>query len=699
MFHVKHFDMPTYKNYFTKILTYDGIMNSALINCSAGSVVGSDFKRNYSDIENIYHYIPGAFTIPDERIATEIEYLVTTLSNGKDLYYKHGSNNHPSLYTYDDNQNMVYFWDAYINLSTRHNLTFIIVHSDDATGSFGEYGVYVYSQYQNSDFFMMWNVSATNAPQWHYLLDGVPVNVDDPYIISPETGEGGGYGDFDYSSDDTDFSRLPTLSASDVGFCTLFEVAPSDVKSLASYLWGLGSLASFLPIFSDPMECILSLGIVPVAPATGERDLIKVGNLTTTVYGNKISAQFGRFDCGSLELDGQSFTKSFMDYSPYTKAELFLPYIGTVSLDIDEIMDASALHLQYQYDLLSGACIAELKVTKAYNYKNADHVHENVLYRYSGNILSNVPITGANYTQMYQAIVSAVATGIGGAAGAETAKTAAGAAAIEDKATLSNIASSSSMKQGIKRAGNATANCGYLGGQKPELILSLPKLAHLGEAQGKEFGFPRYGEYTLSDLRGYTKIIQVHLKNVKCTDTERNLIQQALNAGVVVSGTATPTQTQTAGTVKVYSYSCEKIALNKADNWELLDTITGNWRSDSIDVLKPEIAIKATNALTQAKILKEANYVYIADFNRYYYITGIKAGNGNIITLNLDVDAPMSWLDNIKTEKVVVDRQEKSWNTYLSDGFIKTYNTPYTVVKQFPNGFTASKFILAVAGG
>ena len=193
--------------------------------------------------------------------------------------------------------------------------------------------------------------------------------------------------------------------------------------------------------------------------------------------------------------------------------------------------------------------------------------------------------------------------------------------------------------------------------------------------------------------------MQVHLKNIKCTDTERDLIQQTLNAGVIVSNTATPTQTQTAGTVKVYSYSCEKIALNKADNWQLIDTITGTWRAESVDVLKPVISIEATTSLTLAKILKEANYVYIADFNRYYYITEIKAEAGNIVTLTLSVDACMSWLNEVKAEKVVVDRQEKSWNTYLSDGYIKTYNTPYTVVKKFPSGFVSENFILAVAGG
>ena len=689
--------MAHYKNYFNKILTYDGIMISALLDSDFNNTTGNGYQRYYDDFQRIFNFSQGAFLIPDDKLNTTTEYVITTLSNGRDLIYINPGN-YPQIYIYDENQNKQYIFAQYADWSNHHNTQFVIIANDNPEGNFGKYGYFLYYEF-DTWYWYNWNVAASNMPAWTYLLEGVPTDLDDPYIISPETGEEGGYGDFDYSSDDTDFSRLPTLSASDVGFCTLYEMTPGDVKSLATYLWGLGSLASFLPIFSDPMDCILSLGIVPVAPVTSERDLIKVGNLTTTVYGDKITDQFGRLDCGSIALNGQSFSKSFMDYSPYTKAELFLPYIGTVPLDIDEIMDASALHLQYQYDLLSGACIAELKVTKTYNYKNADHVHENVLYRYSGNMLSNVPITGANYTQMYQAIVSAVAVGIGGAAGAESAKTAAAAENVSNQAALSNVAATSGMKPGIRRAGNSSANCGYLGGQKPELILSLPRLAHLGASQGHEVGFPRYGEYTLSSLSGYTKIMQAHLKNIKCTDAERDQIQSVLNDGCVLSQTAVPVQTQTANTIKIYSYSCEKIALNKADNWELIDTITGSWKSANVDVLKPEITIEATSNLTLAKILKQANYVYLADTDRYYYVTGMSAGSGNIISLSLEVDACMSWLAALKNEKVVVDRQEKSWNTYLNDGFIRTYNNPYTVVKEFPTGFTASRFILAVAGG
>ena len=59
------------------------------------------------------------------------------------------------------------------------------------------------------------------------------VEADDPYILAPTSETGGGYGNFDYTSDDTDFSRVPTISACDAGFCTLYKLGVNDVKSLA----------------------------------------------------------------------------------------------------------------------------------------------------------------------------------------------------------------------------------------------------------------------------------------------------------------------------------------------------------------------------------------------------------------------------------------------------------------------------------
>lgn len=550
--------------------------------------------------------------------------------------------------------------------------------------------------------------------EWENLLKK-SVIPDNPYGLIPLTDDDGGYGNGDYTNDDTDYSGLPALSSSQVGFCSLYKMTQQQMADLADYLWGLsqGTLATFLPIFSNPMDCIIAVGIVPVDPETeSQSDLIKVGNLVTTVSGFRIIKQYDEIDMGSITIGKGDFTNSFMDYSPYTKVELYLPYIGNVSLDTDEVMD-SIIGVKYKFDLLSGSCVAEVKVTKTYNYQEEDHVHSNILYRYSGNFLANIPINGENFSQMFNAVIGAVAMGINaagnyktGIASADMAKSADVSSARSDAASLhrsaaafNGVGATSAMKPSIQRAGNVSSVCGFLSKQKPEIILKLPKIANIGENQGHEVGYPRYGEYTIAELEGYSSIMMIHLKNIPCTDTERELIERDLNSGVIFSNTAVPQHSEFQNTVKVYKFKCENICVNKADDWELLDTLTVAWRNPNIDVLNPTIRIEATNNLSKRRILREGNYVYIADFERYYYIKSMKAQAGNFIELELAVDACMSWLTNLRNQKCVVDRQEKVWNTYLNDEFIRVYNTPYTVVKEFPNGFSTQNFILAVAGG
>ena len=511
---------------------------------------------------------------------------------------------------------------------------------------------------------------------------------EEPYYFADLNPTKGGLGEFDYSSEDDDFPTLPTISASDAGFCTLYKMTASQVKDLASYLWGLGSLASFLPIFSDPMECILSLGIVPVDPTATSTYYIKVGNLTTTVQGALVDNQYIEIDCGNVVVDGKKWANGFMNYSPYTKVELYLPYIGTVPLSVDEVMD-STVYVKYHIDLLSGSCVAYVKIVKKYLYHGSWHTHTNVLYQFSGNILTNIPITSQNFTQVLQAVIGAVASG------ADKGMSQ-GMKGGQSQGISNEINQIETMKPHVQRSGNLCASCGFMGEQIPKLVFSLPQLCRT-DGQGAELGFPRYQEYTLSALKGYTTCFKVHLSNIACTDAEREEINSILTSGVVLPE-SNPSLTLTgSNNIGVYTYTAEKIALDKETGTSLIDQMSGYFREECY-VLDPVITITPTSSLTAEKILKEANYVYLKDFGRFYFIKKMKAVAKGLIRLELHVDVLMTWASDIRNETVIVDRNENAYNLFMSDGAIRTENDPYSVVLHFSSGFSSQKFLLAVAG-
>lgn len=121
---------------------------------------------------------------------------------------------------------------------------------------------------------------------------------------------------------------------------------------------------------------------------------------------------------------------------------------------------------------------------------------------------------------------------------------------------------------------------------------------------------------------------------------------------------------------------------------------TGTLR-DACDILNPAVLIEGD----LSGYLNRCNYMFIDDFSRYYYVTGMVVTNHNLYSVSGTVDALMSWKDFALANKAVIARQENLYNLYLDDGVFKAYSNPVIQRLNFTGGFTASEFILAVAGG
>lgn len=94
----------------------------------------------------------------------------------------------------------------------------------------------------------------------------------------------------------------------------------------------------------------------------------------------------------------------------------------------------------------------------------------------------------------------------------------------------------------------------------------------------------------------------------------------------------------------------------------------------------------------------QANYMFIQDLARYYYIDEVTLSNGRLI-VTASVDVLMSFQSEILTTWVVLERQESLFNLYLPDNLLplETPSNVRTIV--FPKGFQKnSEFILILAG-
>lgn len=375
-------------------------------------------------------------------------------------------------------------------------------------------------------------ISQTNIDLAYAILYGSNWDDDDPFGRGGNSDNGGGNGNFDGSSDHTPHSGLPTLSAVDAGFITLFNPSINQLQDLAHYMWTnpLFDLANWKKLFADPMQAILGLSIVPVAVPSGVALPVTVGNIATNVSMNVASTQYVTVDCGGINVN--EYWGAYLDYSPYTKCEIYLPYIGMRQLNIDDVMDKN-IHVWYNVDILSGACCAQIECDG------------NVLYTYVGQCSCSVPICGNDWTNVINGVLG-VASSIGGLVatggafmGANPSNLAAhvettGNAISNIAGDLSNTANAvNQSKPTTERSGTMSSMGGMLGIQYPYLVLTRPRQC-LPRYQNTFTGYPSFITRGLSQLSGFTIVNSIHLQNVPATDAELTEIENLLKTGVVL---------------------------------------------------------------------------------------------------------------------------------------------------------------------
>jgi len=145
-------------------------------------------------------------------------------------------------------------------------------------------------------------------------------------------------------------------------------------------------------------------------------------------------------------------------------------------------------------------------------------------------------------------------------------------------------------------------------------------------------------------------------------------------------------------TITFYYNKSEEMVVNKTITQKT--SMTGSLKNGA-DLLNPTILFSDLDDT----VLKESNYAYIAEFNRYYYITGVSNYRDNLWYISFHVDVLYTYKEQIKAQTAVIARQENKWNLYLNDPKFRVYQNPYIVTKAFPNGFDTQKYVLILAGG
>ena len=362
-----------------------------------------------------------------------------------------------------------------------------------------------------------------------------PEETDDPNEDPDEPGggeseEGGGGGDQDDSEDNIPIPPLPPFGAADAGFVHMFKLTLSQMVGFATTMFSSNIWQAIKDFFSDPMDFIAGVLIVPFTP-TG--DQVRYPKFGSNVWPNAyplVGNQFYEADMGTLHCP--KYYNSFLDFDAFTKIKIFLPYIGYKDLLADEVMDAD-IHVVYHIDVGTGDCVAFIEVTKD-NYTQ-------VCYQFQGNCAVRVPYGRQSFDAAVSSSLSLMggvgSLAVGGAmlasGGLAGAAVGLGVAQIAGQVGSMTADAVAGQKRSMERAGSLGASAGYMGVQYPYLIREIPNQSRPTNYR-KLHGYPANLGGNLGSFTGYTAVETIRLDGVACTDEEKSEIIELLRGGVIL---------------------------------------------------------------------------------------------------------------------------------------------------------------------
>lgn len=313
----------------------------------------------------------------------------------------------------------------------------------------------------------------------------------------------------DTGSGDTPTVIIPTGTAKSL--FAIYNPTQSEINNFGAWLWSPAFVDQLLKLFNDPMQSIIGLHKIFASPTISGTDTIHVGYLDSGVSSKVVGAQYVTVSCGNVTLS--EYFGNVFDYEPFTDVYIYLPFIGIEKLNVGDVM-RSSIEVVYHVDVITGACLAEVNVTR--------DLSGGTLYTYSGNCAVQYPISAGSY----MGIVASIASIAGGVVG-----TIASGGALAPMA-FGAVNGALNARTDVQHSGGFSGNSGAMGIKKPYLIIRRPQTA-LAQLFPSFDGYPANESVILSQCSGFTQVESCHIIS-SATSEEITEIEMLLKEGVII---------------------------------------------------------------------------------------------------------------------------------------------------------------------
>ena len=321
----------------------------------------------------------------------------------------------------------------------------------------------------------------------------------------------------DSTGTSTDEGIIPHLKPQYIAkrsMCNLYRVNQTAVRTLTDYLWSTDITNTLRKMYADPMDCILGLYVLPFAPQDVTESVdIYLGNVNLNTKAGLVNSYQEEYVAGVIEV--RPYNHDVRDFSPYSEYYLYLPYIGIVELNAEDVVGAK-LTIYYDVDLISGSILAKIQVERG---------NMNVcLYQFAGSCIYRLPISKS---EMSNIIDISANSALGIATSVATGSII--PAAISASQTAMHAGLTNKVSQGQMIAGNAN----IMANTQPYMIIKH-KTPQTPTNFNKFYGKPTFKTVTLKNQSGFTKVRDINLSNIQLTSTEIDELENILKEGVII---------------------------------------------------------------------------------------------------------------------------------------------------------------------
>lgn len=117
------------------------------------------------------------------------------------------------------------------------------------------------------------------------------------------------------------------------------------------------------------------------------------------------------------------------------------------------------------------------------------------------------------------------------------------------------------------------------------------------------------------------------------------------------------------------------------------------------DIKEPCTLLQPQLLVTYSKELLKANYIYIEDFNRYYFINNPTLETGGCLLFSCEADDLTNWQSYLKSKKFYIERQENKFSSLIVDSQAPTFNNRILSIKTLGTFGTSPTIYLNTTGG